>query len=387
MTPLPSDPPVLWLRAASSRSVVQAHLAHLAGSFRADGWRVVVGPAPPAAEEIRGALAVLDDPWIEALPAAGRALGEAKRPKESPAPRWRVPRLRGGSGPQGWSPARGPYTLHEARALAIDRHRLYAVVAPDLSPGFAVATAGEAGPLLRAGWPPPPELLTLVPGVRLYRYDDPADHERRELDPFIPDEAENIVDVGCGHGRFGQRLRREGRIVLGIEPDEEMAREASGRLDRVLTARVEEALPTLSDPVDCFVFADVLEHLPDPAQVLRLAARALSPMGRIVVSIPNSAWAPVLRDLAAGRWEPTLAGVQARDHLVPFTLRGLRALAGECDLEVDHLQGLAAPLPWRLRLWAFLVGLSAGGRVRDLLPPQWVVVLCPRSQVPVQAPD
>jgi 2-polyprenyl-3-methyl-5-hydroxy-6-metoxy-1,4-benzoquinol methylase len=379
MTLLPSGPPVVWLRAASPRSVVQAHLAHLAGSFRADGWRLVVGPAPPAAEEILGTLAVLDDPWIEALPAAARALAEAKRRRESPSLIWRVPRLRGGSGAQGWCPARGPYTLHRARALAIDRGRLHVRAAPDLSSGFAVATAGEAGPLLHAGWPPPPELLRLVPGVRLYRYDDPADHERREIDPFVPDPARRVVDVGCGHGRLGARLRRPDRQVIGIEPDLEMARRAARRLDLVLAARAEEALPALGAPVDCFILADVLEHLADPARVLSLVAEALSPSGRAVVSIPNSAGAPVLRDLAAGRWEPTLAGVQARDHLRPFTLDSFLRLATESGLRRQQVVPLTAPLDGWNRLWAWFAARTAGGRPAELTAAQWIVVLVPQD--------
>jgi len=376
------DPPVLWLRAASSRTVVEAHLRHVAGSFRADGWRVASGADRPAAEEVRGALAVLDDPWIEALPTAARALLEARDSQDTPAPLWRVPRVRGAAGAQGWNPDRGPYTLHEARSRAVEPGALLTAAAPDLGSGFAVAAPGEARGLLAKGWPPAAGDLALVPGVRLYRYDDPADHERRELDGFIPEDAKRIVDVGCGHGRLGERLRRPGRWVVGIEPDAEMARQAARRLDQVLTARVEEALPTLSEPVDCFVFADVLEHLRDPAEVLGLAGATLSPGGRIVVSLPNSAWAPVLRDLAAGRWEPTLAGVQARDHLAPFTLDRIRTLAAECGLEIERSEGLSAPLPWGLRLWAFVVALGAGGRVRDLLFPQWIVVLHRRTEAP-----
>jgi len=367
---------VLWLRAttsaAASRRVVRAHLQHLAGSFRADGWKVHTGDRPPDGEAVGGVLAVLDDPWIEALPEAARALARATAPALD---RWRVPRLRGASGGQAWSPRHGPYTLQELRRRAVSGRRLQAVPTPDAATGFAVAPPGTAAPLLAVGWPPAPDRVLLVPGVRLYRYDDPADHERRELDPWVPEEAALVVDVGCGHGRLGTRLRRPGRRVIGIEPDRGMAREAAQRLDWVLAARAEEALPALAPSIDCFVFADVLEHLPDPARVLELAGERLSPRGRIVASFPNHAWAPVLRDLAAGRWERTLAGVQARDHLVPFTRASFRRLAEECGLVLERNVPLGAPLPWRLRLWAWLVALSAGGHFRDLAAPQWIAVL------------
>lgn|GEM_PF-3312590 len=370
---------------------MRAHLEHLAGVFRADGWRVHEGaklPAAAASGDHPGdpLVAVLDDPWIEALPVVARALGSAV-PRGGPGsgagePFWRVSRLRGAQGAQGWEPRRGPYTLSAVRKLAVARGVLDTQVpAPGetLDPSFAVAAPGDTATLLETGWPPAPERLRLVPGARLYRYDDPADHERRELDPWIPEDARVVVDVGCGHGRLGERLRRPGRRVIGIEPDPEMARRAGQRLDRVLAAGAEEALPALdgtSDtPVDCFVFADVLEHLFEPERAVRLAAERLSPEGRIVVSVPNTAWAPVLRDLVAGCWEPTLAGVQARDHLRPFTRDAIRRLAEEHGLEVESCVPLAAPLPWTTRLWARLVAWSVGGRYDDLAPPQWIAVL------------
>lgn len=385
--------PLLWLRAvaapAASRGIVGRHLEHLAGLFQADGWRVHEGTETPGLTEFPGLeaapplLAVLDDPWIEAVPAAARALGRAVAPSSPlPGSLWRVPRLRGAPGPQGWQPRRGPYTLSAVRQRAVASGRLE-IVEGGSDPGFAVATGEEAPALLAGGWPPAATDLGVVRSVRLYRYDDPADHERRELDPFVPATAQVVVDVGCGHGRLGERLRQAGRRVIGIEPDPDMARLAEGRLDQVLAIGAEEALPALASslasvtagPVDCFVFADVLEHVPDPARVLRLAAEVLAAEGRMVVSVPNTAWAPVLRDLAAGRWEPTLAGVQARDHLTPFTRDSLRRLAGECGLEVETCVPLAAPLPWSIRFWAWWVAWSAGGRSEDLLAPQWIAVL------------
>ena len=162
---------------------------------------------------------------------------------------------------------------------------------------------------------------------------------------------------------------------MGIEPDWVLAREAARRLDLVLPVRAEEGLRALRPDVDCLVFADVLEHVPDPAGVLLEAAAVLSDDGRIVVSVPNAAWAPVLRALAAGRWDPTLAGNQARDHLAQMTAASFARLAAECGLEVESTTPLVAPLPRRLRWWAWLAARTAGGAVSDLLATQWILVL------------
>ncbi len=329
-----------------------------------------------APARLDGALAVMADPWVEPLPEVAELLAGADA---GTGCRWRIPRVNGTAPPQEWRTPTGPYT-----ALAYERIALRARVGeaistvaagPDPWCGFAVAAPGEAPALLAGGWPPKPDSIVLVPRARLYRYDDPAAHERRELDRFIPPRASTIVDVGCGHGLLGARHRQPGRRVIGIEPDMDLARKAARRLDLVLPLTAEDGLRALRPGLDCLLFADVLEHTRDPALVLEEAARLLAPDGRIVASLPNAAWAPVLRALAAGRWDPALAGVQARDHLVPLTPLSFRRLAAECGLRVASETPLEAPLPWRLRLWAWLVARTAGGSVENLLAPQWIAVL------------
>jgi SAM-dependent methyltransferase len=242
--------------------------------------------------------------------------------------------------------------------------------------GFAVAAAGEAAALLRDAWPR--REAALVTNAFLYRYADPSAHDRRELTPFVPATARTVVDVGCGTGLLGSLLRHKGRAVVGIEPEWELALAASRNLDLVMPARAEEGLSAVRGPVDCIVFADVLEHTVAAQQLLRAGARLIGPGGRIVVSFPNAAWAPVLRGLAAGRWDPTLAGVQARDHLFYTTPRSFAAIAAECGLAVETLVPLGTAVSWRVRVWGLLAALTAGGKPADTAAAQWVAVLRPR---------
>ncbi len=364
---------VLWLRLQPQRPVVSAHLRHVRGRFRAAGWRVTEGLEAPT--RLDGTLAVMADPWAEPLPEVAELLARA----DAGAGRWRVPRVNGVAPPQEWRTSGGPYTAIDYERMASSargRGTARGVAAgPDPWCGFSVAAPQEAEALLASGWPPAPGSVVLVPRARLYRYSDPAAHERRELDRFVPPAAATIVDIGCGHGLLGARHRREGRLVIGIEPDRDLAREAARRLDLVLALEAEDGLEALRPGLDCLLFADVLEHTSDPAAVLEKAARVLSPEGRIVASLPNTAWAPVLRALAAGRWDPTLSGVQARDHLVPMTPSSFRRLAAECGFRVVSETRLEVPLPRHLRLWAWLVARIAGGSVEELLASQWIAVL------------
>ena len=362
----------LWVRTEAPRAVVQAHLDQAIGRFRAAGWRVVVGEGMP--DPGSGALAVLDDPWVEPLPEVASWLAQAQGADGC----WRLPRVNEGPGRQRWSPQGGPYTPFDFERLVgkVGRGRLRARRMKGESwCGFAVAPPANAE-LLAAGWPPPPDQRALVEKALVFRYGDPALHDRHELDPWIDDGVCTLVDVGCGHGRFGERHRRPGRRVLGVEPDWPLALAARERLDVVLPTTASRGLGALrSESVDRVIFADVLEHTLDPARVLRAAWRVLTPEGLAVCSLPNNAWAPMTRALAAGRWDPTLAGTQARDHFVAFTRASFETLAQGCGFEVVDHRPVHAPLDFRTRLWAWLAAKTAGGDPADLMAMQWIVVL------------
>lgn len=361
---------VLWQRCTSGRRVLAAHLRHVEGTFRAAGWDVWSGPAPPATKGMP--VAVLDDPWLEPLPVVAAYLAAAR----GGAGLWRVPRVSGLAGEQGWSPSHLPVTMRDyERVVLVGRRRAAVHAGAPLWCGFAVASAVDAAVLLQAGWPPAQDRVALIPGARLFRYDDPANHARNELVRWIEATSGTVVDVGCGQGRLGEQLCRLGRRVVGIEPEWASARKASLVLDVVLPLPAEEGLAALRPPVGCFVFADVLEHMTDPASILSRAARLLDTHGRMVVSIPNAAWAPVLRALAGGRWDATLAGVQARDHAFFTTPLSFARLCRECGLEVETLEPLGSRLPVSLRVWAWVMARWVGGDPAHLLSAQWVVVL------------
>jgi SAM-dependent methyltransferase len=371
-TPAPPDVPTLWLRAGDrQRQVLRRHLEAIAGRFRGAGWRVVTGPQPPDAPP--GPLAVLEDPWSEPFPLLAQSLADAPG-----AVGWRAPRVNDLPAPQGWSPRRGPYTRRDYEQLTRPGRVGHArATGPPLWSGFSVAPAGAASALLERGWPPSPRDLHLVPRAFLYRYADPAGHPRHELDPYLCGSEGDLLDVGCGQGLLGERHRPRGVRVVGIEPDLQLARLARERLDLVLATTAEEGLPALRGPFETIVFADVLEHTTDPARVLRLARDLLAPRGRVVATLPNSAFAPVLRALAAGRWDPTLAGVQARDHLAPLTPGSFSELASGAGLAVEKSVPLPSPLPLGLRCWAWWAARTAGGEPAQLLYSQWIVVLRP----------
>jgi SAM-dependent methyltransferase len=180
----------------------------------------------------------------------------------------------------------------------------------------------------------------------------------------LPPPPATVVDVGCGVGRWAERLLDAGYAVIGIEPSPRMADRAVRRLgdragDRFTLVR-EQVEDVVLDPgsVDSVLAMGSLQYTEDPAREVGRLARALRP-GGVLVALVDGLQALVLELLAAGRtteaftraatrrgvW--TLDGAAADLHLLDAaTLRHAFVGAG---LVVDRVAGL-------------LVGATAHGR-------------------------
>jgi 2-polyprenyl-3-methyl-5-hydroxy-6-metoxy-1,4-benzoquinol methylase len=157
-----------------------------------------------------------------------------------------------------------------------------------------------------------------------------------------------VLDVGCGAGMLGASLRERGNTVWGIDAAQDIAQAASSRLDRFMLADITDGATVgalLGDErFDVIVFADVLEHLPDPVGTLGSYLRLLAPAGKVLVSVPNIAVWNVRAGLLFGRFRYTATGTLDRTHLRFFTCANLsRALleAGLAVEEIDVNPGIA----------------------------------------------
>ncbi len=176
------------------------------------------------------------------------------------------------------------------------------------------------------------------------------EHTRPELRALVPAGARRVLDVGCGGGALGAALRAERDVeVLGIEGFPDAAARAAERLDGAICADLDalEELPWEHGAFDAMIFGDVLEHLRDPARLLRVLRPYLAEGGVLVVSIPNvKHWSVLFPLLVDDRWTYEDAGLLDRTHVHFFTLAEIDAMLTACGytpLQVgvnDHL-----PLP------------------------------------------
>jgi SAM-dependent methyltransferase len=134
------------------------------------------------------------------------------------------------------------------------------------------------------------------------------------------------LDVGCGRGDLAATLIARGWIMDGVEPSRaacEAARQrgVDARCGTLATIAIEPGA------YDLVVFRHSLEHTNDPVRDLRVAAAALAPGGRVLISVPNFASRQARR---FGSYWFHLDLPRHRVHFTPAALeRALRAAGFE----------------------------------------------------------
>jgi 2-polyprenyl-3-methyl-5-hydroxy-6-metoxy-1,4-benzoquinol methylase len=192
---------------------------------------------------------------------------------------------------------------------------------------------------------------------------------RPELVALLPARLGRVLDIGCGAGGVGRSIRDRADHLTGIELDPVAAERARAAYDEVHTGAVDDVLATVVGPFDTVLAYDVLEHLADPASVLRRVHALAAPGALIHVSVPNARHWSLVRDLVLrGTFGYTETGHRDETHLRWLTPRDLTALLETGGWHVERSghppSGVAGRLLERL----------TRGRSAEFLVYQWWVL-------------
>jgi len=193
--------------------------------------------------------------------------------------------------------------------------------------------------------------------------------DRADLVAALPRPIGRVLDVGCGAGTVGRRLRTEGALWLsGVELQPEIAAMAREFYDEVAVGTVETELDALTGPYDTICCYDVLEHMPDPYTVLRRLLGEANPGARLHVSVPNARHISLVMDLVfRGTFGYTEWGHRDNTHLRWFTRRDIVAAIADAGWAVEST---SHPV---LQRSAGLDRLTRG-RSTEFLVGQWYVL-------------
>jgi spore maturation protein CgeB/tetratricopeptide (TPR) repeat protein len=168
---------------------------------------------------------------------------------------------------------------------------------------------------------------------------------RHDLIPLVPEDANCILEVGCAEGMTGNELKkRSGVFVAGIENNETAAEMARKVLDDVITGDIEcMDIPYSPSAFDCIIFADVLEHLVNPLDVLKKMSKLLKKDGTVIMSIPNVQFYGVVHQLIEGNWTYQKEGILDETHLRFFTFKEIEKLVKEAGLSIQRIEETLDP--------------------------------------------
>jgi methionine biosynthesis protein MetW len=152
-----------------------------------------------------------------------------------------------------------------------------------------------------------------------------------------------VLDVGCSDGQFAQLARERGHTVTGVDVVKHEG--VADRVDAFVEADLNHGLPEeIGRDFRVVVAGDVLEHVIEPARLLRELADRLAGDGEILVSVPNFGhWYPRAR-VAVGRFDYDQRGPLDHGHVRFFTRRSFERLVSHCGLRVIERQVVGSPI-------------------------------------------
>jgi len=145
-----------------------------------------------------------------------------------------------------------------------------------------------------------------------------------------------LLEVGCGGGRFLNRMRRAGWEVEGTDFDPQAAERVAARYGIRVACGALADLRYAADTFDAVAMSQVIEHVHDPQALLQECRRVLVPGGSLVVTTPNS------RSQAHAMYGRYWRGLEPPRHLHIFSPAALERCARDAGFADVRLQTLSA---------------------------------------------
>lgn len=133
-------------------------------------------------------------------------------------------------------------------------------------------------------------------------------------------ESPRVLEIACNDGSLMRHLAAAGMQCVGVEPDLELAREASG-VAATVSGFWPDVSGTLDGRFDCVLALNVLAHVTNPLLFLYYAALRLTKHGIIVIQTSQSDF------IASGQFDSIYA-----EHISYPSVSSMRWLARRANL-------------------------------------------------------
>ena len=223
-----------------------------------------------------------------------------------------------------------------------------------------------------------------------YAFDPNGEEWAARLLRRVPPGGGSVLELGPGPGAMTRVLLARGYRVTVVENDPE-ALEVLKTLDvEVIPGNLDNTdwLDALKGrQFDTVMACDVLEHLRKPEDVLQRLSELVAPMGCLLISVPNIAYAGVLASMRSGIFDYSDKGQLDRTHVRFFTKRSMEKMLLDCGWAPRVWEANRVPVECSefAGYWSALSGdqrqaLLAGWQDFDVY--QWMVVVTPSVDAP-----
>jgi 2-polyprenyl-6-hydroxyphenyl methylase/3-demethylubiquinone-9 3-methyltransferase len=190
-----------------------------------------------------------------------------------------------------------------------------------------------------------------------HRWWDPTSEFRplHEINPLrlewinsrVPLAGKNVIDIGCGGGVLSESMARKGAKVTGIDLSKKALKVAdllsleSGVEVRYKLIAAEDMAAEEAGQFDVVTCMEMLEHVPDPAAIVRAAATLVKPGGHVFFSTLNRNPKSYLFAVIGAEYVLRMLPRGTHDYakfITPAELSGFIRAAG---LQLDGMKGLS----------------------------------------------
>ncbi len=179
---------------------------------------------------------------------------------------------------------------------------------------------------------------------------DPGKHRKTRFFSRQLEEFENLLggparllDVGCANGVFVWQAGERGWHAEGLEPSNFAAQWGRDQFNVTIhECSIEELDP--QETYDVITLWDTLEHLSDPARIIRECHRRLAPQGLLAILTPDTGslvnrLVHLFAKLAPRRSQGILEKLYHRDHLYYFNRDSIARALIDNGFLVQWIQG------------------------------------------------
>ncbi len=177
------------------------------------------------------------------------------------------------------------------------------------------------------------------------------------IERWVPLAQKKVADVGCGGGILSESLAVAGADVTGIDLAEKALKVAelhsvetgvSVRYMNIAAEHLAEREPAQYDLVTCM---EMLEHVPDPASVVRACSNLVKPGGHVFISTLNRNLKSFLFAIVGAEYLLRMLPRGTHEHSKFITPAELSIYARQAGLSVAGMTGISYnPLSGRYRL-------------------------------------